>query len=104
MTTKGKRYDKDFKLGAVKMLLEKGRSINSVAVDLGVSYDTLHRWIREFKTDPQNSFRGSGHLRPDEEEIRRLKKENQDLREAVSYTHLRAHETDSYLVCRLLLE
>ena len=27
-----------------------------------------------------------------------------DRREAVSYTHLRAHETDSYLVCRLLLE
>ena len=27
--------------------------------------------------------------------------ENMD---AVSYTHLRAHETDSYLVCRLLLE
>src|SRR5665647_357213 len=24
-------------------------------------------------------------------------------RDAVSYTHLRAHETDSYLVCRLLL-
>lgn len=81
MTTKGKRYDKDFKLGAVKMVLEKGRSINSVAVDLGVSYDAVHRWIREFKTDPQNSFRGSGHLRPAEEEIRRLKKENQDLRE-----------------------
>src|SRR5665647_3884237 len=27
-----------------------------------------------------------------------------DLVDAVSYTHLRAHETDSYLVCRLLLE
>src|SRR5680860_1768457 len=26
------------------------------------------------------------------------------LRHTVSYTHLRAHETDSYLVCRLLLE
>ena len=25
-------------------------------------------------------------------------------KETVSYTHLRAHETDSYLVCRLLLE
>src|SRR5665647_2182768 len=24
--------------------------------------------------------------------------------DTVSYTHLRAHETDSYLVCRLLLE
>src|SRR5664279_3063780 len=27
-----------------------------------------------------------------------------DTRGPVSYTHLRAHETDSYLVCRLLLE
>src|SRR5665647_3777298 len=27
-----------------------------------------------------------------------------DHRIPVSYTHLRAHETDSYLVCRLLLE
>src|SRR5665647_2865999 len=27
-----------------------------------------------------------------------------DYRGPVSYTHLRAHETDSYLVCRLLLE
>src|SRR5664279_5492042 len=27
-----------------------------------------------------------------------------DKLEPVSYTHLRAHETDSYLVCRLLLE
>src|SRR5665647_2063600 len=26
------------------------------------------------------------------------------MKTAVSYTHLRAHETDSYLVCRLLLE
>ena len=27
-----------------------------------------------------------------------------DSLDTVSYTHLRAHETDSYLVCRLLLE
>ena len=30
--------------------------------------------------------------------------EKKDLFVPVSYTHLRAHETDSYLVCRLLLE
>ena len=29
---------------------------------------------------------------------------NDHLVDPVSYTHLRAHETDSYLVCRLLLE
>src|SRR5665647_3612207 len=33
-----------------------------------------------------------------------VKESNGDLSEAVSYTHLRAHETDSYIVCRLLLE
>jgi transposase len=81
MGTTGKRYDKDFKLGAVKMVIERGRSTNSVAADLGVSYDTLQRWLKEFKTDPQNSFRGSGRLRLEEEEMRRLKRENQDLRE-----------------------
>ena len=31
-------------------------------------------------------------------------KVNEIMHRAVSYTHLRAHETDSYLVCRLLLE
>src|SRR5665647_3932533 len=32
------------------------------------------------------------------------RKQSKTFEEAVSYTHLRAHETDSYLVCRLLLE
>ncbi len=30
MTTTGKRYDKDFKLSAAKMVIERGRSTNSV--------------------------------------------------------------------------
>src|SRR5680860_1606179 len=30
--------------------------------------------------------------------------QNRQTTKTVSYTHLRAHETDSYLVCRLLLE
>src|SRR5665647_3748039 len=38
----------------------------------------------------------------DEEKV--LFRKSDALPSAVSYTHLRAHETDSYLVCRLLLE
>src|SRR5680860_1803396 len=34
----------------------------------------------------------------------RAQSDTRTLYAAVSYTHLRAHETDSYLVCRLLLE
>src|SRR5665647_1171649 len=47
-----------------------------------------------------------------EEDYNKLKTQGEDVEETmymfipdtVSYTHLRAHETDSYLVCRLLLE
>src|SRR5665647_3842901 len=34
----------------------------------------------------------------------RLRRRCSNSHDSVSYTHLRAHETDSYLVCRLLLE
>src|SRR5664279_3430577 len=37
-------------------------------------------------------------------QVGNLASETQDSGIPVSYTHLRAHETDSYLVCRLLLE
>src|SRR5665647_3698132 len=37
-------------------------------------------------------------------EQERLSGQQQEIERPVSYTHLRAHETDSYLVCRLLLE
>ena len=45
----------------------------------------------------------------DKDSVQKLFDENKDqiaavIVEPVSYTHLRAHETDSYLVCRLLLE
>ena len=38
------------------------------------------------------------------EEITKILKNIVNSVDPVSYTHLRAHETDSYLVCRLLLE
>src|SRR5680860_889594 len=47
-------------------------------------------------------------LRKDDElvvhRLDRLGRSTRDVLNPVSYTHLRAHETDSYLVCRLLLE
>ena len=49
------------------------------------------------KNETKNYVGGSGmdDMELDERDIQLM---------AVSYTHLRAHETDSYLVCRLLLE
>src|SRR5680860_144438 len=46
---------------------------------------------------------GNDRPAPEPEALRSHGLPHVDIR-AVSYTHLRAHETDSYLVCRLLLE
>ena len=52
-------------------------------------------WIKKKEIEQLSEF-VKGYSSGEELDIRENK--------AVSYTHLRAHETDSYLVCRLLLE
>lgn len=74
-------YNKEFKLEAVKLVTEKGRSVASVANDLGVSSKTLYKWIDEYSKHAENSFPGSGKLRPEDEELRQLKRRIADLEE-----------------------
>ncbi|AGA58694.1 Transposase [Thermobacillus composti KWC4] len=61
-----------------------------VARELGVSDNTLYRWISEFKQDPVNAFRGSGNLKMEEKtfldmqkRIRQLEMENEILKKAM---------------------
>jgi transposase len=44
MGEKRNTYDKEFKLSAVKMIMEEGVSIAQVARDLGVNANSLHNW------------------------------------------------------------
>jgi transposase len=76
-----KKYDKAFKERAVKMVIEGGRKQNDIAQELGVHYTTISDWVREYKANGSGAFPGSGHLRPEDEEIRKLKRENADLKE-----------------------
>ncbi|WP_019007260.1 transposase [Cohnella laeviribosi] len=46
------KYDKDFKIQTVRMIQEQGKPVAQVARELGVSDNTLYRWISEFKQDP----------------------------------------------------
>jgi transposase len=41
----------------------------------------LRKWKRKFVEDGDDAFPGSGKLKPEDEEIRRLRRENQRLRE-----------------------
>jgi len=74
-TKKRKQYTKEFKLEAVRLTLEEGRSVASVARDLGITENSLHHWKRQFASDGKDSFPGHGKLKPEDEELRRLKRE-----------------------------
>lgn len=74
-----KRYDKSFKEQAVRLVLEQGRSIPSVARDIGIHDNTMYKWVNEYKKHKENAFPGSGNLRPEDEELRNLRKRVADL-------------------------
>jgi transposase len=74
------KFDKDFKRNAVDLVLEKKISLNRASKDLGVGLSTLQRWVREIKTDGESAFPGKGHLKPEDERLRKLERENEVLR------------------------
>jgi len=76
-----RKYDRQFKEEAVKLVTEGGRSVSDVARGLGIHENLLHTWKRQYKEDPAGSFPGKGHVSPQEEELRRLQKENANLKE-----------------------
>ena len=75
MGEKRKTYDKDFKLSAVKMVLEEGLSVAQVSRDLGINENSLHNWKKKYLEDKENAFPGKGKMKPEDEELRRLQKE-----------------------------
>jgi transposase len=68
-------FDKEFKLSAVKLVLESEKSVESIASELGVSSNTLFNWKRKYLEDAKNAFPGKGRMKPEDEELRRVKKE-----------------------------
>jgi len=78
---KKKSYSREFKLEAVRLITEKGYSIAEASRNLGVEYSVLRRWKQQLTADPQNAFPGKGKLRAPDEELRRLQRELNRVRE-----------------------
>lgn len=81
MQSEHRTYEKAFKVEAVRLVQTSGKSISQVAQDLGIPDSNLSRWCREVEELGKQAFVGSGHQQPQEEELRRLKRENEILRE-----------------------
>ena len=85
-----KRYDKEFKLYAVKMVVDDGRKVAEVARELDLVHQNLHKWVIKYKEDQKDSFVGSGNLSPKDKaqyekdkRIRDLEEENAILKKAM---------------------
>jgi transposase len=72
-----RKFDRDFREGAVRIVRETGKPIAQVARDLGINEGTLGNWIAR---DRQARAGGSGALTEDERvELLRLRRENAEL-------------------------
>ena len=73
-------FPREYKLSAVKLVTEQGRSFSEAARSLGIASELLRRWKAAFASDGAEAFPGHGNLPPAEEEVRRLKAEVQRLK------------------------
>lgn len=74
-------YDREFKMEAVKMSLSDEYTPAEVAENLGIPLSNLRRWIRQYRKDAEGAFPGKGQLTPNDEEMRKLQRENARLRQ-----------------------
>ena len=78
--TKRKRYTKEFKLDAVRLVTDQGYKCAEAARNLGINATMLNRWVQEYRNGENEAFRGNGTLTAEQEELRRLRVENRRLR------------------------
>ena len=77
-----RRFNKEFKVEAVELVLRGNKKAIEVARDLGIRPELLYRWKSEYLAGEGNAFPGAGHLRnPKEEDFRQLERELRSVEE-----------------------
>lgn len=80
-----KAFDRQFKIGAVKLVLEDKIPVAEAAKALSIHSNSLYRWVNEYEQNGNNAFPGQGTaLYCTQLEIKRLQRENKDLREELA--------------------
>lgn len=72
---KRRKFSREFKIEAVKLVRERGVSVAQAGRDLDVHENVLRKWVKEFGSDPVQAFPGHGQMKPEQQEIQRLRRE-----------------------------
>jgi len=81
MGEKNRHFTREFKRDAVQLVTERGMPVGKVARELDIHPNLLHLWRRRFLKDGDKAFVGKGRVKPEEVEIKRLRKELEKARE-----------------------
>jgi transposase len=85
MATTRRQFTREFKLEAVRLVTQGGRPVAQVARELGIHPTLLRAWKRQAAGcvggAGEDVFPGNGQLTSQEEELRRLRRENATLRQ-----------------------
>ena len=81
MVRRRKTYTREFKLEAIQLTETSDKSIAEIERDLGLGVGQIHHWRRQLANEGYDAFPGKGHLKPQDELIRQLRRENDILRQ-----------------------
>src|SRR5258708_28337429 len=70
-----RKFTREFKLEAVRLIKDRGVSYVQASQDLNVHPSQLRDWVKKLSEDPQHAFPGHGQMKPEQLEIVRLKRE-----------------------------
>jgi transposase len=70
-----RRFEREFKVEAVRLIRDRGVSVAQASRDLDVHENVLRKWVRDFAADPGQAFPGHGQMKPEHLEIEKLRRE-----------------------------
>jgi transposase len=76
-----RKYDRQFKIEAVRLVTEDGRKATEVARNLGIHVNLIYLWKKQLSEDPMEAFPGLGNLKSSDAELRQLQRELADVKE-----------------------
>ena len=76
-----RKYDRQFKIEAVRLVTEEGRKAAEVARNLGIHVNLIYLWKKQLAEDPKEAFPGLGNLKSSDAELRQLQRELSDVKE-----------------------